>query len=176
MHGTTFRALAPLAIAGSILLANNLAVAAPPDPSPPPPAAYSLAVPPPADAGGKVPAGTAEKPSLLKELPIAAYVTTSVSAIVGAILNVFGGNAAKDLQDPAKHTTPDQTHSLVVRARVGQVVSGVMFGVTGASTVWGTISTVRAVMKIKAMVKVPPVGVTAAPLPGGFVAGVGGRF
>ena len=134
---------------------------------------------PTAGAAGQLPAGSMpllEKPSLLKELPIAAYCLTGVTAIVGAIVNVFGGNAIKELKDPSKHTTPDQTHSLVVRARVGQVVSGVFFGFTGASAAWGTFSTIRAVKKISSFIKLPPVGVSAGLMPGGAGVGVQGEF
>lgn len=165
-------ALAVLVLTGSTMLEPAVAWAAPPDPQQTPPAVGFQA---PGPVGP-----VADKPSLIKELPWAAYATVGVSSIVGAVLNVFGANAANELKDPSQHTTPDQTHSLVVKARVGEVISGVMFVFTGASTVWGTISTVRAVMKISAAVKqqLPPVpvGVSVAPLPGGVAMGIGGRF
>jgi hypothetical protein len=162
-----------LVLAGSMILVTVPASAEPPAAAaqPPPPALPVGGFQPPSP-----PAPLAEKPSLIKELPIAAYVTTGVTAIVGAIVNVFGGNAASELKIPADHTTPGQTHTLVVHARIGEVVSGVFFGFTGASALWGTISTIRAVKKISSFVTLPPVGVTAAPLPGGVALGLGGRF
>ncbi len=100
-----------------------------------------------------------------------------VSAAGGALVTVLlGGNAINDLKDPSKHTTPDATHNLVVKARVSQVVSGALFGVTGIFTLYGTVKTVRTVMKLSSMVQLPQVGVTAVPLPGGAALGVGGTF
>jgi hypothetical protein len=158
MHGTSRRragsraaVLASLAVLGSTMLATTTARAEPPNAVAPGPLATGFQPPGPT---GPVADKPPEKLSLIKELPIASYVLTGVSAIVGAVVNVFGGNAANDLKDPSKHTTPDQTHSLVVRAR----------------------STVRVVLKISSAVKLPPVGVSAVPLPGGMAIGVGGRF
>src|SRR5512140_3125253 len=104
-----------LALAASVLLGAAPAAAGPPDTAAPVLVPPKLEAPP---APGAQPPALAvpDKPSLLKALPIAAYVSTGVSAIVGAVLNVFGGNAAKDLEDPSKHTTPEQTHSLLVKA------------------------------------------------------------
>ena len=117
-----------------------------------------------------------EKPSLLKELPIAGYVLTALSAAGGAVLYWFGGNAQNELKDPSQHTTPDATHSLVVRARVGQVTSYVLFPVTGVTTLWSTISTIRGVLKIAKLAKPPAVTVGAVPVPSGVVGGFAGRF
>src|SRR5689334_1104792 len=124
------RTIAVLALTSAMVLVTGFASAEPPAPQPPasasPPAPQ---VPPPgatsslpglapgapgADAPANAPA---EKSSLIKELPIASYVLAPLTAAGGAALNVFGTNAVNDLKDPAKHTTPDQTHSLVVRAR-----------------------------------------------------------
>ena len=73
-------------------------------------------------------------------------------------------------------TAPSLWDPLVLRARVGQVVSDVLFPVTGLTTLWGTISTIRAVMKISKLAKMPAVGLQAGPLPGGMAFGVHGGF
>jgi hypothetical protein len=191
-------ALVALALTGSMSLVTVSASAAPPQaPAPQPPAPQppaSPAAPPlapgaPADlsgpavpgadalAKGQLPAGLGiEKPSLLKELPITAYCLTAVSAALGAALYVFGGNAKNELAIPADHTTPSATHSLVVRARVGQVMSDVFFPVTGLAAAWGTVSTILAVRKVSKFITVPTVGLSAAPLPGGMAIGMEGRF
>jgi len=137
----------------------------------------------PGGLGGFHPPGPApdqpavQPPSLIKELPIASFVLAPLSAVGGALVNVLlGGNAINDLKDPSKHTTPDATHDLVVKARVGQVVSGVLFGVTGIFTLYGTIKTVKTVLKFKDMVKVPPVALTVVPLPDGAAVGFSGKF
>jgi hypothetical protein len=137
-------------------------------------------------APGGAPGPVQEKPSLVKELPIASYIITPITAGAGAAMTVFGNNAVKDLKDPSKHTTPSATHTLVVKARVGQVMSYVMFPVTGITTLWGTISTIRGVMKVSKMVndmkdKVPPTTaptatVSVCPLPGGMGTFVQGSF
>ena len=155
---------------------------APPGAAPPAPGQPGLGVVPimpglvPGVPGADQPAGPLEKPSLLKELPIASYIITPIVAGGGAALSVFGTNAANDLKDPSKHTTPGETHSLVVQARVGQVVSYVLFPITGLTTLWGTVGTIRAVMKISKLAKPPPVTAFAAPLPGGVALGAGGTF
>jgi hypothetical protein len=155
-----------------------------PPPAYPPPGYPQVAQPPDQATGlsgfhppGPAPDAAPEPPSLVKELPIASYVLTPVFAVAGALVNVLlGGNAINELKDPSQHTTPDATHDLVVKARVGQVVSGALFGLTGIFTVYGTVKTVRVVLKFKDMVKVPQVGVTIVPLPDGAALGVGGRF
>ena len=175
-----------------LLVTTPAAAEPPPDAAPqapvPPTAPLSLpGAPPslpgpgglgPAGAGDQLPGGPlVEKPSLAKMLPIASYVLTPIAAAGGALVYVLlGGNAINDLKDPSKHTTPDQTHDLVVRARVGQAVSGALFGFTGAFTAWGTISTVRTVMKLSKLAKLPAMGASVVPLPGGMVVGVQGGF
>jgi hypothetical protein len=186
-------ALVALALTSSILLASMSASAAPPAQAPqapqapqaaPPPAAQPPmpVMPPPPVAlpgvPGQVPGQPpAETPSLVSQLPIATYILTPVFAAGGALIfKLLGGQAIEDLKDPAKHTTPDQTHSLVVKARAGQIVGGVLFGVTGITTTVGTIKTIRAVMKMSKLIKVPDVDVGAAPVTGGLVVGAQGRF
>lgn len=194
-----FHAFIAVALVGAASLTTLPASAEPPAPPPPPAPAQPGAQIPQMPAGMPgmpgaapgvpgapgmpgmpgvpgMPGAEGEKPSLAKELPIASYIITPIVAGGGAVLNVFGAHAADDLKDPSKHTTPDQTHSLVVKARVGQVMSYVLFPVTGLTTLWGTISTIRAVMKINKLAKPPAAVVGVAPLPGGMAASVVGRF
>jgi hypothetical protein len=186
-----------LALAGALLVAPALASAAPPqDPAPPPAAQPPGAAPQPAPGITPIPPAPAglegipvvgqlfstdvrpgEKPSLVKELPIATFVTAPVAGIgSGLVFKFVGGDAINDLKDPSKHLTPDQTHSLVVRARVGQAVSGVLFGITGLTTAWAAFGTVRTILKLQKFAKLPQVGVSAVPLPGGLAALAGGSF
>jgi hypothetical protein len=120
----------------------------------------------------------AEKPSLIKELPIASYVFTVIFAGGGAALyQLLGVNAINDLKNPAKHTTPDATHTLVIEARVGQVSAAVLFPVMGITAVVGTFKTISAVRKIaKMMPSLPPVGVSVGPVQGGMAFGLRGGF
>ncbi len=103
---------------------------------------------------------------------------TAISAAGGAVSYLLGGSAINDLKVPADHTTPSQTHDLVIRARVGQVTSYVLFPVTGLTTLWSTISTVKGVIKVAKFLKtqIPPVAPAAGALPGGMVAGFRGSF
>jgi hypothetical protein len=128
---------------------------------------------PPAPPGGPL----AEKPTLLNQLPITAFVFTAIFAGGGAVSYELGGKAVNELKVPADHTTPLRTHSLVVQARAGQVVSYVLFPVTGITTLVSTINTIRAVRKIaKLATMLPQVGLSAVPLPGGTAVGVLGGF
>lgn len=166
----TARADPPAAPPPSAAPAPAAAPVAPPDPG-------SLVVGAPQVPGAPDVAGPpTDKPSLLKELPIAAYCVTAAAAAGGGALYAFGQGAVDQLKIPADHTTPSATHSLVVRARVGQVFSAVLFPITGLAAVWGTVSTVRAVMKVSKAVKAAPIGVSVGPVQGGLALGVDGRF
>lgn len=181
------RALTALACAGLASLVTARAEAGNPSDPPQPPAVAAtpgqITTPSIPGLGGvtgdKDHAGPlAEKPSLIKELPIASYITAPLSGLAGGLIfKLLGGQAIDDLKDPTKHKTPDETHKLVVKARAGQAVGAVMFAFTGLSTAWGTFKTVRTLMKFSKMAKDPQkIGLTAGILPGGVAFGLKGEL
>lgn len=74
----------------------------------------------------------ANKPEPELNIPIRYFVYSAILGGLGALTGIFSAGPERDLRDPAKHTTPDATRWMYIRAYYGGFVSKGFYALSGA--------------------------------------------